>query len=275
MKLVTLLEDTALAPEFRAARGLSLYVETPRHTILFDAGPGEEFAANAAALGVDLGAVDTAVLSHGHSDHGDGLAAFFAANAHAPVYVRPSAFGGYYARTPEGLSYVGLSPALEAYRARFVPAEGLYAIDEELTLFDAPAGCPAFDAGERLREVLPDGSDRPDGFGHEQHLLITAEGRAVVLAGCGHRGLPAVHRRATELLGREPEVIVGGFHLFQLVPGTAEAEALLRATGDALAAGKTVYYTGHCTGDWAFGQLRQRLGEGRLQRIRSGSVLAL
>ena len=50
---------------------------------------------------------------------------------------------------------------------------------------------------------------------------------------------------------------------------------LLRATGDALAAGKTVYYTGHCTGDWAFGQLRQRLGEARLRRIRSGSVLAL
>ena len=72
MKIVTLLENTAGREGLRAAHGLSLYIETPRHKLLFDMGPNEDFLANAGALGVDLTAVDLAVLSHGHYDHGGG-----------------------------------------------------------------------------------------------------------------------------------------------------------------------------------------------------------
>ena len=50
MKLVTLLENTACSQAFRANFGLSLYFETPKHRILFDAGPNGDFAANAEAL---------------------------------------------------------------------------------------------------------------------------------------------------------------------------------------------------------------------------------
>lgn len=74
MKIVTLLENTACRPGLRAARGLSLYVETRRHRILFDMGPDPQFLDNARELGIDLSTVDVAVLSHGHSDHGGGLA---------------------------------------------------------------------------------------------------------------------------------------------------------------------------------------------------------
>ena len=73
MKIVTLLENTSRRPGLTAARGLSLYAETAERKVLFDMGPDEAFLENARALGVDLAAVDTAVLSHGHSDHGGGL----------------------------------------------------------------------------------------------------------------------------------------------------------------------------------------------------------
>ena len=52
MKIVTLLENTAGREGLRAAHGLSLYIETPRHKLLFDMGPNEDFLANAGALGV-------------------------------------------------------------------------------------------------------------------------------------------------------------------------------------------------------------------------------
>ena len=75
MKIITLMEDKAASGEFVAERGLCQYIETGKHKILFDMGPSGSFVKNAETLGVDLGAVDIAVLSHGHSDHGGGRSA--------------------------------------------------------------------------------------------------------------------------------------------------------------------------------------------------------
>ena len=39
MKITTLLENGACGAELGSAHGLSLYIETPKHKILFDMGP--------------------------------------------------------------------------------------------------------------------------------------------------------------------------------------------------------------------------------------------
>ena len=46
------------------------------------------------------------------------------------------------------------------------------------------------------------------------------------------------------------------------------------ATARALAEGTTVYYTGHCTGDWAFAQLQKTLGD-RLRPMNGGTAAEL
>ena len=66
MKVVSLLDNLSADDRLTAEHGLSLYIETEKHRILFDTGQTDAFARNAALLGVDLGLVDTAVLSHGH-----------------------------------------------------------------------------------------------------------------------------------------------------------------------------------------------------------------
>ena len=92
MKVVTLMENTVCREGFRCEHGLSLYLETGNHKILFDAGQSAAFAENAEKLGVDLSKVDFAVLSHGHYDHGGGLGKFLQIHPKAPVYVSRYAF---------------------------------------------------------------------------------------------------------------------------------------------------------------------------------------
>ena len=87
MKITALLENTTKRPDMSTEHGLSLYIETAGHKILFDMGQTELFSENAAALGIDLEAVDLAVLSHGHYDHGGGLATLYAHNSKLLVTV--------------------------------------------------------------------------------------------------------------------------------------------------------------------------------------------
>lgn len=270
MKLVTLLENTTCDAALHCAHGLSLYLETPRHKLLFDMGPNADFWENAERLGVDLTQVDVAVLSHGHYDHGGGLRTFLEGNGRADVFVQQEAFGEYYAVTPgEAPRYIGLAPDLWEQENRFIPTGDLLRLDEEITLFSTvPEGFSTDLAGKKLREKVGE-TYRPDRFRHEQNLLLTVGEKTVLVAGCAHRGIVNILAGAEAILGRRPEVVVSGFHLFDLPEHDPAADALIAATGQALLAGNTVYYTGHCTGESAYGKLSLMLGD-RLRRITTG-----
>jgi len=275
LKITTLLENTSCGEPFRSAHGLSLWLETPRHKLLFDMGPNGAFADNAAALGIDLASADLAVVSHGHYDHGGGLRTFLERNSRAPVCIHEGAFDIHCADENGTVREIGLDPSLREFRNRFAVTRGVVRIDGELTLFDGvPDEFGGLSASGKLKERLPDGTLRPDDFHHEQDLLVTAEGKAVVIAGCAHRGIVNIRAKAEALLGREADAVVGGFHLFELPPDDPGSDALIDRTGRALLAGNTVYYTGHCTGEYAWERLKRILGD-RLRRISGGETFEL
>ena len=275
MKIVTLMENTACDAGLCAAHGLSLYIETPKHRILFDMGPDGRFIDNAEKLGVDLSAVDIAVLSHGHYDHGGGLRDFCEVNSRADILIHTDAFGNFYAleegREPR---YIGLDPELWELESRVIPTADFVKLDDELTLFsDEPEVFPALAASAKLHVETPDGL-RPDPFTHEQNLLVTAWGKSALFAGCAHRGIVNILAGARERLGRLPDAVFGGFHFFELDPADAESGRLIEETGRALLEGDTVYYTGHCTGDYAYEKLRAILGD-RLRPMTGGSIVEI
>lgn len=272
MKIVTLLENTVCRADMKCEHGLSNYIETDRHRILFDMGPNAMFLENAEKLGVDLAQVDLAVLSHAHDDHCGGLELFCKRNDHAPVYLQKEAWGEYYVVTPSKCRFLGIDRHLHRFDERFVLTEGHTVIDGEVQLFSGGMGREYWShANDTLREKV--GEDFPkDEFRHEQDLIVSENGKAVLLAGCAHRGIVNILRRAEEILGRAPDAVFGGFHLYNPSLGQPEPRELVDAVARELKAREgTVYYTGHCTGEEAFGWMKEILGD-RLRRMSGGSV---
>ena len=84
---VSVLVDNNDGAGLKGEWGLSFYIEYEDKTVLLDAGLSPLFAENAEKMGLDLGNVDFAVLSHAHDDHANGLDRFFELNDHAKLYV--------------------------------------------------------------------------------------------------------------------------------------------------------------------------------------------
>ena len=112
MHLTTLVENTG-NETFHGVHGLSFYIETEKHRLLFDVGPDDTLFLNAKTAGIDLSKVDTVVLSHGHGDHGGALKKFLSVNDTARVYAQKSAFERHEIRIGPFKKDGGLDPALK------------------------------------------------------------------------------------------------------------------------------------------------------------------
>ena len=206
IQITALVENTSADPRLGAEHGLSLYIETGAHHILFDMGQTALYAANARALGVDLAGVDLAVLSHGHYDHGGGLAHFLAANPGAPVYLSRYAFEPHYHGSTKN---IGLEPALaQNLRLRFTGETT--PLGDGLTLYACNARPRRHDLGSFGRTTVRDGAFVAEDFRHEQYLLIEQAGKRVLISGCFHKGILDL------VEWFRPDVLVGGFHFSKL-----------------------------------------------------------
>ena len=253
MKVVTLMENTACREGLQAEHGLSLYLETGSHKILFDAGQSAAFADNAEKLGVDLRNVDFAVLSHGHYDHSGGLGKFLEINETAPVYVSSHAFEPHYNASGK---YLGVELSLRNDpRIRYVAKETV--LEEGITLYRLDVA-PADTAGLMMEE---NGERKPDDFRHEQYLMIEEQGKKVLLSGCSHKGILQI------VDAFRPDVLIGGFHFMKI-----EEEEVLRKAAEKLLDSDTVYYTGHCTGQKQYDYLKSIMGD-RLHYLAAGTFL--
>ena len=250
MKAVVLTENRAL-PGLEGEHGLSVYIEHRGRRILLDAGQSGCFARNAAVLGVDLGGVDTAVLSHAHYDHADGFDVFFDRNSRACLRARPAVGQEEY----HGERYIGVKPSLlEEYTHRFLLEDGTVDLGDGLWLI-------------------------PDGVEHEQSLVAETDAGLVVFNSCSHAGAGHIAKDIrARFPGKKIAAYVGGFHLM----GSGGPSTLGVAPGivknlthwllDELEVG--VIYTGHCTGAPAWDLLKAEGGD-RVRPLDTGTVIEI
>lgn len=268
-----LVENESGNPACSAAHGLSLWIETEGRFILFDFGPEGMLRGNAAALGVDLSDADVAILSHGHYDHGGDLRCFLEANRKASVYARPLAFQRHLSLRSDGPHDIGLDPSL-AHHPRIVETGDVHRIDAKLMLFATPGRLRGEPSGNAtLRIGSPSGPIRDD-FEHEQSLLVTAEGKTILVAGCAHAGILNILDRAAGLGFPRIDHVIGGFHLFSHGTGVSEPAPVILKLGESLRMTGAVFHTCHCTGIGPYGILKSVLGD-RIDYMKTGTALTL
>ena len=268
MKIIALMENTACRPGYAAEHGLSLYIETKKHRILFDSGQSGAFADNAEKCGLHLENVDIAVLSHGHYDHGGGLQRFLTVNDKAPVYVNEHAFVRFF-DTSSG-RYIGLDPAL-ADNPRLILTGDTTPIDEHLSLFTCNEKTPAYPVDSAGLTEGTGSRARPDRFLHEQYLQIQEDGRTILFSGCSHKGILNL------MTWFQPDVLIGGFHFKNVTlpseqnnsgcPRLDEAAAVLSQC-------PTIFYTCHCTGLAQYQYMKKQMG-GQLRYLSAGQMICL
>ena len=259
MKVTSLVENTS-SLGLPVEHGLSLYiVRKDGHRVLFDMGQSGLFAQNAEALLCPIADVQTAIVSHGHYDHGGGLPRFFECNQTALVYIHEQAFQPHYSLRDSGLRYIGLREELKS-NPRLVPCGNLTRLDEKMLLFANVPGKCCLPVGNRL--LFGPSETTNDLFMHEQNLLIQEDDRLVLVAGCAHRGIVNILREATLIAGREPTHVFAGMHLVKSgLSEEQEMQFIQELACELKQYSHTRFYTMHCTGTEQFHKLKDLMGE--------------
>jgi 7,8-dihydropterin-6-yl-methyl-4-(beta-D-ribofuranosyl)aminobenzene 5'-phosphate synthase len=247
-----------------ACHGLSYLITARRgdssRTVLFDSGPeGYAFERNCTRLGVNVGAVESIVLSHGHWDHGGGMLKALDlirvknGNRPIPYYAHPEMFRSRARKLPGGEMLPSRDvPSIEILtergaqvvntRAAQMLLDGMFHLSGEIprvTLFERGL------AGHYQR--TEDGLDwTPDPWlTDERFLSVNVKSKGLlVFTACSHAGVINVLTHARACFPAVPlYAVAGGFHL------SAPNEPIIPETVEAVKEfGLRVIAAGHCTG---------------------------
>ena len=278
MKIVNLIENTEGKPGCINEHGLSFYIETEKHKLLLDLGQTDSAIQNANILGVDLKAVDTVVLSHGHYDHSGGIMPFSEINDHATIYMQQSAGGKYYADDGKRLiddryRYIGINKdILKLPQVKLI--NGDFVLDDELEVFTIKNRTHMLPFTNKRLLIKTENGFVPDEFKHEHFLVVKENGLTVLMSGCAHNGILSILDAYKEKYGTLPDVVISGFHLMLKREYRENELQEVRSIAEELSNYQSQFYTCHCTGVPAYEEMKKIMGD-KLKYVHSGEAITL
>ncbi len=276
MKIKVLVENSAMEG-LNAEHGLCLYIEYRDKKYLVDSGASNLFAENAEKMGVDLGKVDTAFLSHAHYDHSSGFNKFFEINNSAKVYLQKASKNRQYYKIAGPLKkYIGIPEGmLDEHMDRFEYIDGFSKIDDGIYTIPHSSDGILDRARHTHMCVIVNDKIQYDDFKHEQTVVFEEDDGLVCFNSCSHAGVDTIIDEVKKTFPEKKiKAYIGGFHMMgALGPSSCsyKKEEVQSVAKKLMDSSDAIFYSGHCTGTTAYEWLKEILQE-RLEAIQTGKT---
>lgn len=272
-KITIISENTAGHHEgLLAEHGFAAFIEKNEHRILFDTGQGGVLVNNSAKLGIDLGSIDSLVLSHGHWDHVGGIPDLIEINKkRLKIFAHPDVFAERYYTKNDALRHAGIRSSrlyLESFGVQFEMNTGPKEVVEGMWLTGEVPRKTSFEKAAPQLKIRINDELVADDVIDEQSIVIPCKQGLLIMMGCGHPGMINIIDYAIQITGRtDIAAVIGGTHLmFQSDEQIEEAIKALKKYDIKLIG------TSHCTGGKANSRIRAELGD-RFMECNVGTVL--
>ena len=205
---ISILNDNIAGRWCRSEHGLSYLVQADR-TVLFDTGASDLIAYNARMMNIELQAIQTIVLSHGHDDHTGGLMLFEGQQliCHPDTFIKR--------RRKANASELGIpfSEALINERFSLLKSREPVRLSHQIFFLGEIPRTTDFE-NKQTPFINEDGSD--DFVMDDSALAILSPKGLVVISGCAHAGICNTIEHAMKVTGVDKiQMVMGGFHLLQ------------------------------------------------------------
>ncbi|MBL7075516.1 MBL fold metallo-hydrolase [candidate division KSB1 bacterium] len=225
LTIIIIYDNNPYDSSLRTAWGFSCLIRFGGKNILFDTGgDSPTLLYNMEQLKIKPKEIDAVVLSHIHGDHVGGLSGFLKRNSGVTVYL-PKSFP------------LSFKDEVRSFGAK---VEEVHKSGE---LFDN-----VYSTGELGVWIK------------EQSLILKTPKGPVIITGCAHPGVVKIVNKSKRLVGGNPVLVMGGFHL----GGTSEGE-IRRIIADFKKLGVLQAGPSHCSGDRARQLFREAYRENFLE----------
>lgn len=280
MKIICLIENTAVNEKLFAEDGMSLFVEYQGKNYLIDTGLTGKAVDNAKRMRLPIDNIDAVVITHNHFAHIGGIDAVMRLNRDAKIYLRAGAHTEFFKRSGLFKSAAGMgSSFFKKYDDNLVLFNNFSEVTEGFYL----ASCEEFEQ----KHENPDNSyiyiekkkAMPYDYSDESFAVIFPKKRKadglVLIGGCFHCGavnmLETVQNRWHDI---PILAVIGGFHFSSGNPkllGCSADYVTAQARGLKLSGAERIYAC-HCTGFKGFDLMDETLGD-RLMYIGGGEQI--
>lgn len=280
MKLICLIENTAVDDKLYYEDGMSLFVEYEGKHVLIDTGLTGKAVENARRMRLPIDELDALVITHNSAAHIGGVDAVMRLNPGIPIYLRAGAQNEVFKKNGLFKTPVGAGKAFfKKYAKELVMFKGFSRVFTDFYL----ASCEDFDE----KHINPDRSycvsdgkkTKPFDHSDESFAVIFPEKRKadglILIGGCFHCGagnmLETVRRRWYNI---PILAVIGGFHMSGANPKTlgCSAEYVASQARALKMSGAERIYACHCTGFKGFDTMDEILGD-RLMYLGGGEAL--
>lgn len=280
MRIVMLIENTAVSQKLLVEHGMSVYVENGDGSCLFGTGSSTKLINNAKRMKLYPENIGSAVIPHNHFSYTGGIENLLQVNPKMKLFALKAADCTPYRKKGLLASPMGdLSEKIKKHRDNFILFNSFQQVNEGFFLLKDEIGDKSFYVNDKNNKLKNGAEYENDELEHECFgVIFPFENRkkgCVILGGCAHCGLPNMIKTVYKNWGDIPVLaILTGLHFMgeNAKKLTVDGDYIDRLTEEIKELNVGAIYTCHCTGLKGYEELKAKLGN-QLQYLQTGEEL--